>query len=182
MMLTTSVSNESIVTSIVKNTQLRPEAMAALLGNIAVETGDTFDYTIRQRGASNPAIGLLQFDPKGKLGDYLEYLKDNSLKDSPQHQIDYFMDTIYGNSRDEIGYGVATKLRQVMATGDYFEITIALSRLWFRPSKPHLDRRLDSARYRYFVNISEASHPLSRGTIYVTNNKYVNRHRREMVR
>jgi hypothetical protein len=181
-MLTTSVSNESIVTSIVKNTGLRPEAVAALLGNIAVETGDTFDYTIKQRGVKNPAIGLLQFDPKGKLDDYLEYLKENSLKDSPQNQINYFIDTIYGRSRDEIGHGVAAKLREVISTGDYFEITIALSRLWFRPSKPHLDRRLDSARYRYFVNISEAHHPLSKGITYVTNNKYVNRNRWELVR
>lgn len=148
--------NEEDVTRIVRDTGLPEAAVVALLANIAVETGNTFDPSIKQRGASNPAQGLLQFDPKGKLPDYQEYLKENAYKDNAQNQINYFMDTIYGPNMDEIGRGNALKLQKIIETGNHEEVTKALSDLWFKPGKPHLDRRLEEARNRYSVIQSEA--------------------------
>jgi len=124
-------------------------AVVALMANIAVETGNTFDYKIKQRGARKPAHGLLQLDPKGKLPDYMLYLTANGYKDSAETQIRYFMDTIYGSNKAEIGHGVASKLRAIIASGSHIQITVALSDMWFKPSKPHLIRRLTQATIRH---------------------------------
>ena len=133
------------VERMVRDTGLPKAAQIALLANIAVETGNSFDHKQQQRGSSAPAKGLLQFDPSGKLNDYKKYLDLNSYIDSAQNQINYFMDTIYGDSREEVGYGNAADLRKLFETGDYKEITQALIDKWFMPSKPHTERRMDEA-------------------------------------
>jgi len=137
--------NKKDVERLVRDTGLPKAAQIALLANIAVETGNSFDHKQQQRGASAPAKGLLQFDPKGKLGNYNKYLGLNAYKDSAQNQINYFMDTIYGDNRKEIGYGNAAKLRDIIETGDYRQITQALTDMWFKPGKPHIERRMDEA-------------------------------------
>jgi hypothetical protein len=137
--------NKKDVERLVRDTGLPKAAQIALLANIAVETGNSFDHKQQQRGASAPAKGLLQFDPKGKLGNYKKYLDLNSYKDSAQNQINYFMDTIYGDNKKEIGYGNAAKLRDIIETGDYRQITQALTDMWFKPGKPHTERRMDEA-------------------------------------
>ena len=133
------------VERIVRDTGLPKAAQIALLANIAVETGNSFDHKQQQRGSSAPAKGLLQFDPSGKLNDYKKYLDLNSYIDSAQNQINYFMDTIYGDSKKEIGHGNAAKLRDIIETGDYKQVTQALADMWFKPGKPHMERRMDEA-------------------------------------
>jgi hypothetical protein len=133
------------VERMVRDTGLPKAAQIALLANIAVETGNSFDHKQQQRGSSAPAKGLLQFDPSGKLNDYKKYLDLNSYIDSAQNQINYFMDTIYGDSKKEIGHGNAAKLRDIIETGDYKQVTQALADMWFKPGKPHMERRMDEA-------------------------------------
>ena len=133
------------VERMVRDTGLPKAAQIALLANIAVETGNSFDFNQQQRGASKPAEGLLQFDPSGKLNSYKKYLNLNSYADSAQNQLNYFMDTIYGDSKKEIGHGNAAKLRDIFETGDYKQVTQALTDMWFKPGTPHMERRMDEA-------------------------------------
>lgn len=137
--------NKRDVERMVRDTGLPKAAQIALLANIAVETDNTFDHQQYQRHVPAPAYGLLQLDPKGKYNNYQKYLKTNAHEDSAQNQINYFMDSIYGDSREEVGYGNAADLRKLFETGDYKEITQALIDKWFMPSKPHTERRMDEA-------------------------------------
>ena len=124
-------------------------AIAAIMGNIDVETGGSFDYKQKQRLASKKARGLFQFDPAGKLPDYKRWLKVNKRKDSPTSQVDFFDSTIFGKDRKIVGYGNANKLQEIIRTGDVPTITQALTDLWFRPGVPHEERRLESAQNIY---------------------------------
>ena len=121
-------------------------AIAAIMGNIDVETGGSFDYKQKQRKATKKAQGLFQFDPAGKLPDYKRWLKSNKRKDSPEAQVDFFDSTIFGKDRKIVGYGNADKLQEIIRTGDVPTITQALTDLWFRPGVPHTERRLESAQ------------------------------------
>jgi hypothetical protein len=126
---------------------LREEAIAALMGNIHVETGGSFDY--RQLQNQGPAYGLFQFDDK--KANYDTWLVENNKQDSASSQIDFVYDTIYGDSQDIIGAGVAGRLRDVFETGTVEEITAAFSLLWERPNpqKANQDRRIEESN-KYF--------------------------------
>ena len=124
-------------------------AIAAIMGNIDVETGGSFDYKQKQQQASKKAHGLFQFDPAGKLPDYKRWLKGNKRKDSPEAQVDFFDSTIFGKDRKIVGYGNAEKLQEIIRTGDVPTITQALTDLWFRPGVPHAEQRLESAQDIY---------------------------------
>ena len=128
----------------------RPEVTAALMGNIDVETGGSFDYLQEQSGGG-PGRGLFQLEGS-KKEDYNNYLNDNGLEDSPRAQLDYMHETIYGDLQDEIGRGNAAKLRKIFETGNVEEITKAFEEIWERPGIPHSDRRLASAKS--FINES----------------------------
>lgn len=121
-------------------------AIAAIMGNIDVETGGSFNHKQEQRGAKRKAKGLFQFDPAGKLPDYKSWLKRNKRKDSAESQVDFFDSSIFGKDKGVIGHGNAAKLQDVIQKGDVTSITQALTDLWFRPGKPHMQRRLDSAQ------------------------------------
>ena len=126
---------------------LREEAIAALMGNIHVETGGSFDY--RQLQNQGPAYGLFQFDDN--KANYDAWLVENNKQDSASSQIDFVYDTIYGDSQDIIGVPVASRLRDVFETGTVEEITAAFSLLWERPNpqKANQDRRIEESN-KYF--------------------------------
>ena len=124
-------------------------AIAAIMGNIDVETGGSFSHKQKQRQADRKAHGLFQFDPAGKLPDYKRWLKANKRKDSATAQVDFFDSTIFGKDKKIVGFGNAEKLQEIIRTGDVPTITKALTDLWFRPSVPHIERRLESAKNIY---------------------------------
>lgn len=118
-------------------------AQAALLGNIHVETGGTYDHTTKQKGGRG--YGLFQFDAHNK--PYKAMLKSEKMKDSPDAQMKYFMDTVYGDKQDIIGKGVAKQIRTAIETEqDPEALTKMFSTTWFRPGEPHLEKRLEAAR------------------------------------
>jgi len=118
-------------------------AQAALLGNIHVETGGTYDHATKQRGGRG--YGLFQFDSHNK--PYKAMLKSEKMKDSPDAQMKYFMDTVYGDKQDIIGRGVAKELRSAMESEqDPYALTEVLANKWFRPGKPHLEKRLEATK------------------------------------
>lgn len=118
-------------------------AQAALLGNIHVETGGTYDYQTKQKGGRG--YGLFQFDSHNK--PYKAMLKSEKMQDSPDAQMKYFVDTVYGDKQDIIGKGVAKQIRTAFESEqDPETLTELLATRWFKPGKPHLEKRLEATR------------------------------------
>ena len=105
--------NRQDIIAHLKKRGLRPEAIAAIVGNIAVETGGSFKFDqmqTRSGEAMDPntvrfgGYGLFQFDDyspgQGHRSWYQEYLKDNEKTDSLESQLDYVLDTIFSDSQD----------------------------------------------------------------------------------
>ncbi len=119
-------------------------AIPAIMGNIEVETGGTFDYKEKQKGRGK-AVGLFQFDPQGgKYQDYRKYL--GKYKDNMFNQIDYVWDTTYGDRQHVIGSGNAKKLRDSFENDTPDIIARNFSDIWLKPSKPHMERRLEATQ------------------------------------
>lgn len=129
-----------------------PKVVAALAGNIDVETGGTFDY--KQKQKNGPARGLFQFET-GKYGNgankhfsqYENWRKDKKLDDSIESQVAYVHDTIYGSNQKYIGAGNAKKIRDSLESDDPVKITAGFTTNFLRPNpqKAHMDRRIASA-------------------------------------
>ena len=62
------------------------------MANIDVETGGTFDYTIKQRGGNG--YGLFQFDFLQPF--YHKYLKEKGISDSAEAQMKFMHSTLRG--------------------------------------------------------------------------------------
>ena len=125
-------------------------AISAILGNIDVETGGTFDHTTEQRGGKG--YGLIQFDDQ--QGAYWDWLESTTLRDSPESQIQFVADAIYNDKYDaegmftgplDIGGKSRKKIRQAFDEGSTLDITQVFSEEYERPSKPRMDKRVKSA-------------------------------------
>ena len=134
---------QSISTYLKDDKDMRPEAIAAILGNIDVETGGTYDS--KQLQKNGPGYGLFQLEGS-KAKAYKKFIKTKALEDSPQSQLEFMYETIYGDLQSEIGKRNANTLRVLFMTGTVEEITEGFERLWERPSKPHSSRRQKSAK------------------------------------
>ena len=125
-------------------------AISAILGNIDVETGGTFDHTTEQRGGKG--YGLFQFDDQQEA--YWDWLESTTLRDSPESQIQFVADAIYNDKYDAVGMftgaldigGKRRKaIRKAFDEGSAAEIARAFSEKYERPSKPNMKRRVESA-------------------------------------
>lgn len=126
--------------------------IAGILGNIDVETGGSFDYQQKQRGAKRPAHGIFQLDPNGgKYQDYQKWLKNKKKKDSVLSQVEFFDDTIFGSSTSIPGAGNAQKIKKAFGTDNPSVIAQTVSDIWLRPQKgkEHNDRRVAAANTFY---------------------------------
>ena len=94
---------------------LNESAVAAIMGNISAETGDSFDFTQQQK--NGPGYGLFQFEGVHQR-EYDNFLEENKIPDSAKSQIDYVMENIYGSKQNIIGQGNAKLLREAFARGD----------------------------------------------------------------
>lgn len=125
-------------------------AISAILGNIDVETGGTFDHTTEQRGGKG--YGLFQFDDQ--QGAYWDWLESTTLRDSPESQIQFVADAIYNDKYDaegmftgplDIGGKSRKAIRKAFDEGSAAEIAEVFSKEYERPSKPNMKRRVESA-------------------------------------
>jgi hypothetical protein len=125
-------------------------AISAILGNIDVETGGTFDHTTEQRGGKG--YGLFQFDDQ--QGAYWDWLESTTLRDSPEAQIQFVADAIYNDKYDaegmftgplDIGGKSRKAIRKAFDEGSAAEIAEVFSKEYERPSKPNMKRRVESA-------------------------------------
>ena len=119
-------------------------AVSAIMGNIDVETGGSFSHTQQQEGGKG--YGILQLDFQRPYYD--TYLKDNNKEDSLNSQLDYFINEI--NTGSVIGAGNAEQLRNIFGNpnASVEDMTTMLVDRFFKPGKPNLDRRIESAKMR----------------------------------
>jgi len=127
---------------------LRQEAIAGILGNVAVETGDTFDYRTQQRGG--PGQGLFQFEG-GHLRAYEDYKRKNMLQPSINAQVRYMLDNIYNGVGFDIGMANRKKLQKVFEEGTTEQVADTFAKLFERPKEEtaQYDKRIQRAKEIY---------------------------------
>jgi hypothetical protein len=125
-------------------------AISAILANIDVETGGTFDHTTEQRGGKG--YGLFQFDDQQEA--YWDWLESTTLRDSPESQIQFVADAIYNDDYNaegmftgplDIGGKSRKAIRKAFDEGSAAEIAEVFSKEYERPSKPNMKKRIESA-------------------------------------
>jgi hypothetical protein len=120
-----------------------------MLANSAVETGGTFDYKQKQRGRLCPAVGLFQFDPRGKGLHklYLDYLDHVRSVDSAEQQLNMLVDILFRTWKAGVAYVGSGNVTKVLQAADKspLEATRAFSERLLRPGRPHMERRLAAA-------------------------------------
>lgn len=122
-----------------------PAAVAGILGNIATETGGTFDYTLKQKNGNG--YGLFQFDFMRKY--YEDYLKESKKSDSYQAQIDYMDDVINGRVSMMSTEKRKTLLNVLQKSSNPEEIARVFMEIFENPGVPHLERRTKAAKEIY---------------------------------
>ena len=168
-------ANKNKVVEHLQKRGLRKEAIAAMLANIDVETGGSFDFTQKQtvsgragdpRIVKGGGVGLFQFDDYQKgVGNeswYKEYLKDSGKKDSTESQIDYVLDAIYAESDEDVGWKSKLKigkgdlevLKQYLDTTENpRDISDAFEDRFENAGIPHADKRRNRTD-KYFKELS----------------------------
>jgi len=142
---------------------LRNKAIAAIMANIDVETGGSFDFKQKQTKSGSPSdprtiegggVGLFQFDDYEKgVGNqswYEEYLKDSGKKDSTESQIDYVLDSVFAKNEKDIGWKSKLKIgkgdlevleQYLTTTENPRDISDAFVDRFEKAGIPHSDRR-----------------------------------------
>ena len=142
---------------------LRNKAIAAIMANIDVETGGSFDYKQKQTKSGKPTdprtikgggVGLFQFDDYEKnVGNeswYKEYLKDSGKKDSTESQIDYVLDSVFAKNKKDIGWKSKLKIgkgdlevleQYLTTTENPRDISDAFVDRFEKAGIPHSDKR-----------------------------------------
>ena len=133
-----STNNETEVYKALKKHNLSDEAVAGIMGNIAIETGYTFNHIQEERNGKG--YGLFQFTDsektgEGHLNDYRKYLIDNNVNDSIQSQVDYVMDNINNKKGYDIGDGNRDTIQKIFATGKAAEVAGIFHDLFERPQE-----------------------------------------------
>ena len=127
----------------------------ALMGNISVETGGTFDPMQQEEGGSGS--GLFQFSGN-HLKAYKSWLKGNGFADNAHNQALFVHSNVYSkDSPYNLGWKAKGLLQNVLGGDLYFVPTEEKARIFSdvyeRPSVPHMDRRQDEAlRYEGMLN------------------------------
>ena len=134
------------------------EAVAGILGNIDVESGGTFDSTIKQRDTGT-AIGIYQMEPPMRRA-YESWLKNNKLEDSGISQSKYIDALIQGTDKSHpkdggpyLGKGNSDKIKSLLKKAKTAEEAAILFQDYVeKPGKPHTDRRIEAANKFYESN------------------------------
>jgi len=117
--LANMASNIEDVKSSLLKAGFQEDEIPALLGNISVETGKTFDYTqIENTTKKQKGYGLFQFTG-GHLSSYYDYLKDTKQEDSNDAQAAFVYANIYDkNPPHVIGAGNQRKIQNAFDSDD----------------------------------------------------------------
>ena len=145
-----------------KKHNLSDDAIAGVMGNIATETGNTFNFTQQEIDyydknnnpvyKKNSGYGLFQFTDeeknKGHRTEYNNYLANNNLNDSVESQVNYVMDNIYKGTGYNIGgtskAGNRKILQDIFKTGRAADVAGIFHDLF---EKPEPGSRFDRQSY-----------------------------------
>ena len=107
------------------------DEIPALLGNIDVETGGTFDFTqIEDTTKDQKGYGLFQFTG-GHLSSYYDYLENTNQTDGMDAQTKFVYANIYDkNPPHVIGAGNQTKIKKAFDDGSMTEQSDVFAR-WY---------------------------------------------------
>lgn len=150
-MLTPKENSVRVLKHLLKETELDTNLIVALMANIAVETGYSYDFKTKQRGKrTDPAFGLFQFDPRGAglASLFYEYLEYRKCTDSMEAQIDFIVDILlkaWKQGVSHVGSGNVDKVLEAARLGPA-QATEAFCSHILRPGKPHMDRRLAAVK------------------------------------
>lgn len=133
------------------------EAVAGILGNIAVESAGTFDSTIKQRKGGK-AIGIYQMEPPMRKA-YEGWLEKNNIEDSGISQSKYIHALIEGTDNTHpkdggpyLGKGKSDTIKKLLSNAKTpEEAAIAFQDYIEKPGVPHTDRRIKKAN-EYYVS------------------------------
>ncbi|WBF78151.1 hypothetical protein MEP402_gp31 [Methylophilales phage MEP402] len=132
-------------------------AVAGIVGNLDHESGNTFDYKMKQDDGG-PGRGIAQMEtgynkdgtPKMRLR-YESWLKTNKQEDSLLGQLNYIHGAIEDSlGFNELGSGNAKKLREGLKNVQSVkEATTLMQNIFFKPGKPNLERRIELSNRAY---------------------------------
>ena len=155
-------NNEQQTLDTLRGLDYGEDYIAALMGNIAVETGSSFDHTQKQDNGGG--YGLLQFTDSSSvqhLSDYKAWLKTTGRTDSKESQLQFFTDNKNYNkpatsSRDGYGHDIGWRARSNLnanfdknphiedLVGRYTDI---IQNYYLHPGTPHSQKRLDQSKH-----------------------------------
>ena len=152
--------NEQETIDALRRAGFEDDDISAIMGNIAVETGNTYDHTQKQKGGGG-GYGLFQFTGSHK-DDYFDWVKDNKFKDSKFTQAKFVYDNIYGKEgygrelgwrdrgilQDAFNEEIGTPMALSEGAQDRVEVsqkTKTFANVYEKAGKPHMGRRLKSA-------------------------------------
>jgi len=163
--------NRLEVYKIFKQKGLRPEVISGLMGNIAVESADTFDYLKKQdkfKTGDGLGLGRGLFQFTFMQPFYEDHLIKNNLKDSAKNQIDWTLEQINNPKTSILGGTKAKKLKKIMDKGDVVEVTDGFMNIFEDPGTPHRDKRVQSA-LEIYNNLTRPRLPKAHGGTMVRN-------------
>ena len=139
------MSNKKKVYNKLKGLGFSTAATAGIMGNIAIETGGTYDYKQKQRGGGK-GRGLFQMEVGNAVSeDYAKFLDASDKEDSLDSQLEYMHHSIYKDPK-VVGHGNAKKLRNVFTGGTAEEVAELFMSKWEKPGIPHLEKRVEVAK------------------------------------
>lgn len=146
-MITPKENSKAIYRHLRKEAELPENIIVAMMANIGVETGYTYDYKTKQKGSrKDPAYGLFQFDPRGKglYSLYMDYLAHRGAEDSMECQLDMMTDILTRSWKTGVQFVGSGNVAKVMLAAEMSaeDATSSFCSLLLRPGKPHMDRRL----------------------------------------
>ena len=127
--------------------RLNKDAVAAIMGNIDVETDGSFDF-MQQQYNGGPGYGLFQLEGVQRK-EYDKFLNENKLDDSANSQINYVMENVFGNKQNIVGQGNAKKIREAFDAGDVNLATEIFMTKFERPkdqSSKQINKRIKKAK------------------------------------
>jgi len=160
-------SNESETIDALIKADFKESDIPAIMGNISVETGGTFDHLQKEKGGKGH--GLFQLTGK-QLKDYRSWL--GKREDSKYHQALFVYSNIYSSSansphdlgwkargmlQDSFDNQISTPMALSPEAQDRIQTsskTKTFSDVYERPGVPHMDRRLKEA-HKYRGMLSE---------------------------
>ena len=130
------------IISILKNDLSYPDnAVAAIMGNIAVETGYTYNY-LEKQSSGGPGLGLFQMETTMQKR-YGRWLSSSGKKNSLESQVLY-MDAELNDNLDEegIGRGNSKKIRESFKKGTTDQINKLFWKRFERTGTSNASERL----------------------------------------